>query len=204
MNKLLTITEGSCGYNSKVIVSGVNLTLHSGEFIILEGDNGSGKSTLIKTLLGLLPSIDGAFNWNIDQSSIGYVPQDISLDLSAPASALDVVSTSFLWRGKNQKSDAQDALHKVGLQGKEHQRFGTLSGGERRRVLFARALVTNPDCFILDEPTVNMDKATESELGTLLHELVTVQNKAVIATSHVTEWVNHSRCCSIKDGKFYE
>ncbi len=204
MSELLTISNGVCGYGADVILSKVNLKLCSGEFVILEGENGSGKSTLIKTLLGYIPQLGGEFNWAISQKSIGYVPQDIALDLSAPASALDVVSTAFLKREKRSREAALEALEKVGLDGKENHRFGTLSGGQRRRVLFARALATNPACFILDEPTVNMDKTTEAELGNLIHQLVTQEKKAVIATSHITEWLNHSRRCEIREGVFYE
>ncbi len=203
MSELLKISDGVCGYDSTVIVSGVNLTLNSGEFVILEGENGSGKSTLIKTVLGYIPPISGNFDWAISQQSTGYVPQDISLDLSAPATALDVVMTAFLKRHKESTKQAEAALDMVRLSSKRDQRFGTLSGGQRRRVLFARALVTQPDLFILDEPTVNMDKETESELGKLLHHLVVSEGKSVLATSHIAEWLNHSRRCTISEGTFY-
>jgi len=201
---LLHIEDGCCGYGDTTIVSSVNFILKRGEFVILRGENGSGKSTLIKTLLGYIPSLGGTFHWSVPQTDVGYVPQDISLDLSAPASALDVVLTAFPFGGKGLKEKASKALKMVGLGDKLNHRFGTLSGGQRRRVLFARALAPEPACFILDEPTVNMDKETEAELGKLLHKLVTEENRSVIATSHVTEWLNHSRQCDITEGVFYE
>jgi ABC-type Mn2+/Zn2+ transport system ATPase subunit len=201
---LFSIQNGVCGYGDTAVVSSVNLSLHRGEFVILEGENGSGKSTLIKTVLGYLPSLGGDFSWHTPQTEVGYVPQDISLDLSAPASVMDVVLTSFPFGGKKCRAKAREALELVGLSDRVSHRFGTLSGGQRRRVLFARALAPKPACFILDEPTVNMDSETEAELGSLLHRLVTEENRAVIATSHVTEWVNHSRRCRIQEGLFYE
>ncbi len=200
---LLSIKEGICGYGDTKIVSQVNLTLSEGEFLILEGENGSGKSTMIKTLLSLIPPLGGEFIWHIPQSRVGYVPQDLELDLSAPASALDVVETAFLFRHKDNRAKATNSLQLVGLDGKELQRFGTLSGGQRRRVLFARALASEPSCFILDEPTVNMDKETEAELGNLLHALVYKEQRSVIATSHVTAWLQHSHHCEIREGVFY-
>lgn len=202
MNKLLTIENGVCGYDGTAVVSSVNFELAHGDFVILEGANGSGKSTLIKTLLGTLAPISGCFTWNISQEQVGYVPQDIALDQAAPATALDVVLTAFPLGGKEAKKLALESLELVGLGDRSSHRFGTLSGGQRRRVLFARALAPKPPVLILDEPTVNMDSATEAELGTLLHRLVSEENRAVLATSHVTEWLNHSRRISIEQGVF--
>lgn len=202
-NALLTVHNLSCGYGKKTILQDVELTLHKGEFIILEGENGSGKSTLLKTLLGYLKPLTGTFDWTIPQKEIAYVPQDIFLDLSAPASALDIVLTAYPLRGSGHKQAAIDALKMVDLYHERKNRFGKLSGGQRRRVLFARALAQNPKVFVLDEPTVNMDKESETMLGKLIHKLVTKQDKSVIATSHVTEWVNHSRRCVLQKGKLH-
>ncbi len=199
---LLSVREGRCGYGSAEIVTGVRFDLFSGDFLILEGENGSGKSTLLKTLLGYLPPLSGAFDWKISPREIGYVPQDIALDLAAPATALEVVQTNLAFSGT--RADALAALALVGVAPQATQRFGTLSGGQRRRVLFARALAQNPTCFVLDEPTVNMDRETEAALGLLLHKQVTEHGRAVIATSHVREWLSHSRRCEIKEGLFYE
>lgn len=204
MNKpYLEVKDLSCGYGKKVILSDVELSLHRGEFIILEGENGSGKSTFLKTLLGNLKPLSGAYHWSLSQKDIAYVPQDIFLDLSAPATALDIVLTAFPLHGFGHKRAALDALRSVDLWEQRKERFGKLSGGQRRRVLFARALAQNPQAFILDEPTVNMDKETEGMLGKLIHKLVTKENKAVIATSHVTEWIKHSRKCVLKEGKLH-
>jgi ABC-type Mn2+/Zn2+ transport system ATPase subunit len=202
-NELLQVTDGVCGYGATPVVSAVNCTLARGDYIVLEGTNGSGKSTLLKTLLGYLPALKGSITWQISPSEVGYVPQDIFLDLSAPASAMDVVLTAFPFGGRGVRESARKALHTAGIGDKANHRFGTLSGGQRRRVLFARALAPQPSCFILDEPTVNMDQKTEADMGILLHRLVTQQNRAVIATSHVTEWISQARRWEIREGVFH-
>ncbi len=204
MSSILNIKNGSFGYPGTTVVKEVYFTLSRGEFVTLEGENGSGKSTLIRTILGTLPLLSGNISWSITQQDIGYIPQDMSLDRSAPATAFEVVLTAFPFgRGKKVEKKAMDALELVGLAGCALHRYGTLSGGQRRRVLFARALATNPLCLILDEPTVNMDSETEKELGLLLHDLVTRENRTVLTTSHVTEWITHSRTCRIVSGRFY-
>lgn len=202
-NSLLEVSALSCGYGTTTVLKECHFSLKEGEFVILEGENGSGKSTFLKTLLGYLKPLGGNFKWNLNATDIAYVPQDIFLDLSAPASAMDIVLTAFPLLGKKQKSAALEALKEVNLLDQKKARFGKLSGGQRRRVLFARALAQNPRAFILDEPTVNMDKETEAMLGKLIHKLVTKEKKAVIATSHVTEWVSHSRKCFIKEGQLH-
>ncbi len=199
----LTVRDGLCGYGSKRVVADVNFTVKSGEFWVVDGDNGAGKSTLIKTMLGVIKPLAGSFSWSIKPNEIAYIPQDISLHTSAPATALDVVLTAFLLYKKGAKKCALQALRDVGLYDVRHQRFGKLSGGQRRRVLFARALASNPLCFILDEPTVHMDSSTENILGQMLHTLVVQKQKSVIATSHSTEWVSSALRCSIEEGRLY-
>ena len=178
----------------------MNFELCAGEFVILEGANGSGKSTIIRTILGTQVSLGGSFTWNIPQEKIGVVPQDLPIDQSLPVTALDLVLTAFLSGGKAARSQAMLALEQVGMESLAHRRFGELSGGQRRRVLFARALATDPACLILDEPTVNMDAETELALGELLHRMVTVEQKCVLATSHVTAWMNGSRVLRVEGG----
>lgn len=203
MSKLLEIVHGNFGYEGVPIVSDVNFTLSAGEFVILEGANGAGKSTFIRSILGTLSPISGEIIWTISPNEISYIPQDMTLDPSAPATALDVVLTAFPRGGRKVKERAKAALKQVGLEERTTHRYGTLSGGQRRRVLFARALATDPLCLILDEPTANMDSATENELGRLLHRMVKEENRTVLTTSHVTEWVNHSRSCKIESGRFH-
>lgn len=204
MSKLLEIIDVNFGYDGVPIVTDVNFSLNRGEFVILEGANGTGKSTMIRSMLGTLPLISGDIKWHISQDKIGYIPQDMTLDQSAPATALEIVLTAFPLRcGRKAKQSAEKALQKVGLENMSRQRYGTLSGGQRRRVLFARALATDPICLILDEPTANMDKETEKELGVLLHSLVEKENRTVFTTSHVTHWVNHSRTCKIESGRLH-
>ncbi len=203
MGKLLEVVDGQFGYNKNVIVTG-SFTLATGEFIILEGKNGCGKSTLIKSVFGHIKPIDGEVKWFVESSQIGYIPQELHLDNDIPASAIDIVLTAFMKYGKKEKESALNALEKVGIRDLYNNRFGSLSGGQKRRVLIARALAVEPTVLILDEPTVNIDAETENELAALLHGMAFNDNMGILVTTHVDSWVKEARRIKIEGGKLYE
>lgn len=188
---LLKIKNASFGYNIGFnfcpIISNVNIEIFKGDFIIIEGPNGCGKSTILKGLLKLGAFFKGEVNLYIPIQKIGYIPQEIKIDSSAPFSVIDIIKSAFPFQNISQK-EIIDSLNIVGMVERKNFRFGLLSGGEKRKVLLARALATDSDLIILDEPTSGIDKESKNKLEEILYLIVSNKNKAILATSHSSNW----------------
>jgi len=197
---LLSVKHASFGYLSGLqfvpVISDVVLELSAGQFVVLEGPNGCGKSTILRALLQMGAHAQGDVSLNVPLSEIGYIPQETSLERSAPVTAFDVIRTAFPF-GRIAHSRIADSLARVGLEDKGHVRYGALSGGQRRRVLLARALAHDARLVVLDEPTANIDRDTERSLEELLFGLVRVDGKAVLATTHAAHWAKEARRISL-------
>jgi len=169
----------SFSYPHLDVLSDVSFHFHSGEFIALVGPNGSGKTTLLKLILGLEEPQQGVVELlghppKRSRSLIGYVPQHASYDPSFPISVGEVVRMGVVdgtVKGKKRRDDVViKALSLVQMEDLVERPYSELSGGQRRRVLVARALVGEPAMLILDEPTANMDRGSERRLyDTLAH-----------------------------------
>lgn len=180
--------------DSDLILDNVSFRIPEHDFLAVIGPNGGGKTTLIKLMLGLLkPSsgniriFGGAPEKNSDR--IGYVPQETSINIEFPISVLDVVKMGSLKPMKGpfstKKEDIENAVHTLELLGMKDflkRRIGSLSGGQRQRVFIARALTSDPDILILDEPTASVDTKGQTELYEKLAELN--KTKTIIVVSH--------------------
>jgi len=196
---IVAIENMSFSYDGPTILENVNLALQELDFISIVGPNGGGKTTLLKLMLGLLNPSQGHIHIfglppAMARFRIGYVPQHIHLDLQFPVSVLDVVLMGRLGHGRavgpyprSDKSVAEKALAELGL-ADHHRPFASLSGGQRQRALIARALASNPDLLLLDEPTANLDMVSERELYDLLRFLN--QRLTVILVSHDLDFVS--------------
>lgn len=172
-------------YGGQEVLSDINLTVHAGDFVSIIGPNGGGKTTLIKLILGLLVPTRGTISINGKKPGrggalIGYVPQQINHNLNFPASALDVVLMGrhdprrrwpFSRNGGNERREAMAALEKMAMGRYADRKITDLSGGQRQRVLIARALVTNPELLVLDEPTASIDTKGQTDFFNLLKDL---------------------------------
>lgn len=194
----LQINQGQCGYDDSNILSDINITINSGEFLSILGPNGVGKTTLFKTLLGLLPlqsgkiSLDG---YDISEFSaaeiahqIAYVPQAHTPPF--PYSVLDVVvmgrCSHISLFNMPQAQDYQRAhasLAQLGASALADRTYTELSGGEQQMVLIARALTQEPALLILDEPTANLDYGNQIRVLTQLKRLV-ASGIGVVMTTH--------------------
>jgi len=182
---IVSMTEASFGYGGQAVVSGVTLDIHAGEVVAILGPNGSGKSTLVKGLLGLNEHVGGQaalFGTPIerfrDHSRLGYVPQRHTLSTSVRATVTEIVAIGRLphqgWLGRPNDQDRQiiqESLAVVGLADRASVDVSTLSGGQQRRVLIARALAAQPDVLIMDEPTAGVDLASQEVLSQVLARL---------------------------------
>ena len=172
---MITFSHVDFSYESSLILKDVSFTVNEGEFVSFVGPNGSGKTTAINLILGLLSPSKGTIEKTVTTDKIGYVPQSVNLDPSFPITVLEVVLTGVLstmtwWGGylPGDKKRGMDALARIGMETYAKQSFGTLSGGQRQRVLIARALIADPKLLIMDEPTSNIDQATEAVILDLL------------------------------------
>ena len=161
-------------YGSIAVLEGASFHIHEGEFAALLGPNGSGKTTILRLLLALLKPDSGrisVFGAPPEEARqiIGYVPQAVVFDPAFPISVEEVVRMGRLRgsRGRYRPGDrvaALRAMEEAGVAGLGKRPYNALSGGQRRRVLVARALAAEPKLLILDEPTSNMDSESEALL----------------------------------------
>ncbi|MCM1981930.1 metal ABC transporter ATP-binding protein [Lyngbya confervoides] len=171
------------GYDHQPVLEAVNLTVKQGDFIGLIGPNGGGKTTFFKVLLGLLAPWQGTveiMDCAVRQGRryVGYVPQQVDCDRAFPVTAWDVVMMGRLGHRsilqRYTRQDAQQvslALQSVDLLHLKNRAVGTLSGGQRKRVYIARALATEPQILLLDEPLASIDPQMETHIYDLLKTL---------------------------------
>ena len=178
----------------KEALKGIDLDIPQGCVFGLLGPNGAGKSTLINILAGLVVKTSGKVRiWGFDQdvnprqsrASIGVMPQELNLDpFFAPRAALEVQAGLYGVPRAQRRSD--EILRLIGLEDKAEAYSRTLSGGMRRRLLLAKALVHNPHILVLDEPTAGVD----IELRRMLWDNVRKLNEegmTIILTTHYLE-----------------
>ncbi len=177
MNRLIEISNLILGYNGKPVLPELNLNIHQGDFLGVVGPNGAGKSTLLKALLGLIKPLSGRINCS-KKIRFGYVPQRESLDELFPLTVRDIVGmaryplTGLLGRIRPEDRTAvENALHKLGITHLRDVQFRDISGGQKQRTLIARALATEPDILILDEPTNGMDLKSECAIMEVIRSL---------------------------------
>ena len=208
MTKLVEIHNASFGYGSGrnfiTIVSDVALSLSLGEFLLLVGPNGCGKSTIIRGIFDLVTCAKGTVQWHISQHEIGYIPQESNIDHDIPATALDVVCSAQPAAWSKGRNEGMVVLESVGMTQYAATRFGMLSGGQKRRVLLARALFGRPKLLVLDEPTVNTDKETEKNIERILMDLCAAQNVGILATTHSETWAQAAKRLHVERGTLHE
>lgn len=190
---IIDFQDVSFSYNGTPVLRNVTFSVAKREFLAIIGPNGGGKSTLVKLMLGLLrPDIGQVRVFGQSPRKVshrfGYVPQDTAINRSFPISVMDVVLIGRLRhhggsrvRGKD-RAAAKSALELMGMDAYANRKIGDLSGGQRERVFIARALTTDPEILVLDEPTAGVDTGGRTELYALLKELN--RTKTVIVVSH--------------------
>ena len=185
--------------NDTSVLENLSFTVRKGDYLGIIGPNGGGKTTLIKIILGLLHPTEGRVAlFGKDRHDfkekyrIGYVPQRITQsDKKFPATVLEVVNTGRTARlgffEKFKKEDTIAVERAMEISGIERYRdtlIGNLSGGERQRVFIARALASEPDVLILDEPTVGVDIGVQKTFYEFLAKLNSEQHLTIIFISH--------------------
>ena len=201
-------------------LAGVDLTINKGEFIAIMGPSGSGKSTAMNIIGCLDRPSSGSFkllgvevnHLGQDQRAllrrnfIGFVFQ--GFNLLNRTTAIENVELPLIYRGmgrRERRERAIEALHLVGLQGREHHTPGELSGGQQQRVAIARAIVTDPLLLLADEPTGNLDSQRSQEIMELIARLNAERGITVVMVTHendIADWAQ--RRLVFRDGHLVE
>ena len=189
---ILQMTGISAAYDNKTVLENINLTVFERDFLGVIGPNGGGKTTLIKVMLGLLNPTAGKVTFyqegkEVPEISMGYLPQYNSIDKKFPISVYEVVLSGLrksLWKRYTQAQHraVSDMLHRMGLESLGQRPIGALSGGQMQRALLGRAIISEPDVVILDEPNTYIDQRFEAHLYQLLEEINS--ERAIILVSH--------------------
>lgn len=195
---LLVIRGASLGYGRRVVLESVDLTIERGAFVGIVGPNGSGKTTLLRAILGIDEPLAGKIEIGPNPSvRVGYVPQRARIDPIFPLRVRDLVAMGrYPHRGPLARSTPQDeaAIHtaarSVAIENLLDRPYRELSGGQQQRALLARALATEPDLLVLDEPTNGMDLAAEYGLCAVVERLHRELGTTVLFVTHLLHLVS--------------
>lgn len=191
---MIELSNVSFGFEGQPVLKKVSLRVQQGEFIGIMGPNGGGKTTLLKLLMGFLRPQQGTLSIQGHsaakaRSLIGYVPQTHRTDRDFPITLLELVMLGALskisWLGLYPKEIKERALHlieQLGLMPHLNRSFGALSGGLAQRALLARALLSDPEILLLDEPTANIDGPSTQIFFRLLEQMK--GKKTILMVTH--------------------
>jgi zinc transport system ATP-binding protein len=193
---VIGLRRATIGYGDAAIVRDVDLTVRAGEALAVLGSNGSGKTTLARGLLGLASVLGGdvqvlgaPVGGLRERGRVGYVPQRHSISGAVPATVREVVGVGRLARlgllrrlRPADRTAVADAVAAVGLADRLNHPVASLSGGQQRRVLVARALAAEPELLIMDEPTAGVDAANQEALAGVLARISAAGTTLVVVT----------------------
>lgn len=195
----VSIDKLSFKYNSTHILNDISFNIWAGDYIGLVGPNGSGKTTLIKIIAGIATASKGSVRlfgkpptYFKDCHKVGYLPQRLKFfNPHFPATVKEVVTSGLLSKKKfpkrikqTDKSATNKALELMNITNIKDKLIGELSGGQQQRVLVARAIVSEPEILILDEPTVALDPESRENFFQLLKFLNKNNNVTIILVTH--------------------
>lgn len=201
----------SISYGKNKVIDSASFAIDEQDFACVVGANGSGKSTLVKAILGLIKPCSGKiiFGNDIKRETIGFLPQDTKTDSSFPATVIEIVLSGTLGRlgikafyRTEDKNKAEEALKKLGILELKNSSFSNLSGGQKQKVLLARALAATSKILILDEPSNNLDHKSRKEFYHTLKNL-NASGLTIIMITHDldAEDLIGNKVISIKESK---
>lgn len=210
---IVRVEDVTFAYDTIPAIKDINLAIYQGDFLAIIGPNGSGKTTLLKIIVGLLKPQTGRvflFNQPLEEFKqwfrIGYIQQKATyFDPIIPVSVEEVIAASLNSAGKiNRKSRnliknrIERSLKIVGLEKEKRKPITELSGGQQQRALIARALATEPEILLLDEPTTGVDFLTQEGFYDLLGQLNQQHRLTIVLVTHdygiVNKHVNKVAC----------
>ncbi|TOZ02942.1 ABC transporter ATP-binding protein [Leuconostoc pseudomesenteroides] len=183
-------------YGDHTAVDGINMDIEKGSLTAVLGPNGAGKSTTMRMLTGIRKPSSGDIIY-APNTTIGVVFQSSVLDNQL------TVKENLMIRAKQYRQvglkQVEILIHDLGLTQFAGQLYGTLSGGQKRRVDIARALLNNPDILFLDEPTTGLDIQTRLAIWQLLHDLQQTRQLTIVLTTHYLDEADHAQQVYVVD-----
>lgn len=183
-------------FGDKTVIDHLNLEVEEGKLLAYIGTNGAGKSTTMKMLTGLLKPMSGEIELAADLK-IGMVFQESVLD--EELTVLDNLKSRQALYRKQDKAWLEKLIQLTGLDAFLNQTYGTLSGGQRRRVDIVRALLNKPNLLFLDEPTTGLDIQTRRAIWEILRRLQREENLTIFLTTHYLEEAENADMAYIID-----
>ena len=180
------------GYDS-VLVRDLSFTIHAGDYLYILGENGTGKSTLMRTILGLLPPLEGSvvLGGGVLPAEIGYLPQQTHAQRDFPATVWEVALSGCQGRcglrpfyTRAEKDLARQSLRRMDMERLSGRCYRELSGGQQQRVLLARALCAAQKMLLLDEPVSGLDPSASRELYQVISQLNKHDGVTILMISH--------------------
>ena len=207
MTPLLRLEDVTAGYDRKVVLSGVTLSVLPTDVYHICGANGGGKSTLLRVMTGLMKPMSGEV-CRAKDCTLGYLPQYRQIDRQFPISVRETIlsglnSKKRFWQGfsAEMQEQAADIMQRFGIAAQADQPISDLSGGQWQRTLIARALVSNPDILILDEPDTHLDREGKAFLQKVLE--AEAERRAIVVVSHDHDFLPQTarlRLLSVRNG----
>ena len=198
--------------NNKTIVAlkGINFSVNVGDYVCILGKNGAGKSTLIKSVLGIIKPKNGKVYFkNLNKKDVSYVPQIDSSFENMLATVFEITISGTLKPGglnlfytKKNKQTVDYYLKMLGIKDLLGCRMSDLSGGQKKKVLLARAFCSEPKVLVLDEPCASLDENSSKELYSILKKLNKEKKIAIIMVIHneVHAKKNANKLITLKNG----
>jgi ABC-type Mn2+/Zn2+ transport system ATPase subunit len=193
LNTLIEFQNVTLGYRNHVVLEGLDFAIGEGEFFGIVGANGSGKTTMLRAMLGIISPRKGriAFAGGEERLRFGYVPQRAHIDEMFPFTAREIVLMGrygLLPPGRrptdNDRRIAERQLEHVGIGALAGKRFRDMSGGQKQRTLFARALAAEARVLLMDEPTEGMDLEGQQAILELIGRLRAESGVSIVYVTH--------------------
>lgn len=184
-NPLIVLDSITVKWNEQPTLDNISFTIYEGDFVAITGPNGGGKTTLLKVILNLLKPTRGSVKYASERLKIGYLPQKNMIDSHFPITLWEVVESGLLASNYDKDTINEKVTQMLELvQLTEHasKPIGTLSGGQLQRGLLGRALISDPEILVLDEPLSYIDKHFEHRIYDILSSLS--PHTTIILVSH--------------------
>ena len=189
----ITCKNLTVGYEGQSVLSDINFTVHTGDYLCIVGENGSGKTTLMKTILGLQRPMKGSIvlGDGLKAGEIGYLPQQTTAQKDFPATVWEIVLSGCQGRAglrpfyrKEEKELARSHMVHLRLYPLRNRCYRELSGGQQQKVLLARALCATQKALLLDEPVSGLDPQATQEMYETIQRLNAEQHITILMISH--------------------
>lgn len=193
---IIKLSNVCADYGYAPVLRDVNFEIRIGDFIAITGPNGGGKTTLLRIILKLIKPTCGTIEYFADgspvkQLPIGYLPQKSRIDTRFPITVGEVIRSGLLSRSLLRSPESEERYrHTINLVGMVHladRPIGELSGGQLQRTLIGRAIISDPEVVVLDEPLSYVDKTFEHQIYKLMEDIS--QRSTVVLVSHEMTYI---------------